>query len=110
MVSTPITDVAEPYGEIVYLGGTPEEFIAGCERVMDAGPQERAERQMKMAQVLKKTSWQATANRMHDVIVEVAEANRQKKQAGRERVLTAGGEIGASESSWSMRPSPGIGD
>ena len=27
IVSTPITDVAEPYGDIVYLGATPEEFI-----------------------------------------------------------------------------------
>ena len=34
IVSTPITDVAEPYGDIVYLGETPEEFIAACERAL----------------------------------------------------------------------------
>jgi UDP-galactopyranose mutase len=31
IVSTPITDVAEPFEEIVYLGNSPQEFIAGCE-------------------------------------------------------------------------------
>ncbi len=36
IVSTPITDVAEPYGDIVYLGDTPAEFIAGCERALAA--------------------------------------------------------------------------
>ncbi len=38
IVSTPITDVAEPYGQIVYLGDTPEEFIAACERALAAPP------------------------------------------------------------------------
>lgn len=31
IVSTPIRDVAEPYRDIVYLGGTPEEFVRACE-------------------------------------------------------------------------------
>ena len=34
IVSTPITDVAEPYGGIVYLGDTPAAFIAACERAL----------------------------------------------------------------------------
>ena len=45
IVSTPITDVAEPYGDIVYLGGTPEEFVAACEHALAAGRAERAARQ-----------------------------------------------------------------
>lgn len=40
IVSTPITDVAEPYGDIVYLGGTPEEFLAACEAAMASSPEE----------------------------------------------------------------------
>ena len=44
IVSTPITDVAEPYGEIVYLGETPDEFMAACERALHAGAGESGER------------------------------------------------------------------
>ena len=41
-MSTPITDVAEPYGHIVYLGETPDEFLAACEAALAASAEERA--------------------------------------------------------------------
>ena len=41
IVSTPITDVAEPYGDIVYLGDTPAEFLAACDAALNAGPDEQ---------------------------------------------------------------------
>ena len=34
IVSTPITDVAEPYGDMVGLGDTPAEFLAACEAAL----------------------------------------------------------------------------
>ena len=37
IVSTPITDVAEPYGDIVYLGENAETFVAACERALLSG-------------------------------------------------------------------------
>ena len=64
IVSTPITDVAEPYGDIVYLGDTPAEFIAACEQALRPAPEERAARQTKMREVLARTSWDATAAAM----------------------------------------------
>lgn len=80
IVSTPITDVAEPYGDIVYLGATPEEFVAACERALAASPEERAERQQKMKRVLSRTSWDNTASAMEELIAE-AIATRQAKTA-----------------------------
>lgn len=71
IVSTPITDVAEPYGDIVYLGGTPDEFIAACERALGASAQERSGRFEKMRQVLQRTSWNATAAAMSKEIERV---------------------------------------
>ncbi len=68
IVSTPIKDVAEPYGDIVYLGGTPAEFIAACERALGAWPAERAERRGKMREVLGRTSWDTTVQRMSELI------------------------------------------
>src|SRR5207244_10786655 len=44
IVSTPITDVAEPYGQIDYIADTPGAFIAACERALTAGAAERQER------------------------------------------------------------------
>ncbi len=73
IVSTPITDVAEPYGDIVYLGATPEEFIAGCERALAASETERKRRIGRMRQVLSRTSWDATAQAMAREIAKAIE-------------------------------------
>ncbi|MFN7993782.1 MAG: FAD-dependent oxidoreductase [Bryobacteraceae bacterium] len=68
IVSTPITDVAQPYGGIVYLGGTPDEFIAGCEKALAATGQERASRTRRMEEVLSRTSWDSTTQSMEQAI------------------------------------------
>jgi len=79
IVSTPITDVVEPYGDMVYIGGTPEEFVAACERALAAGPDERAERKKKMADVLSHTSWDTTAVRMDELIAQAVAARKQAR-------------------------------
>ncbi|PAP76190.1 glycosyltransferase [Rubrivirga marina] len=64
IVSTPITDVAEPYGDVVYLGETPEAFVAACEAALRASPRQRAANVADMREVLARTSWDATATAM----------------------------------------------
>jgi UDP-galactopyranose mutase len=71
IVSTPITDVAEPYGHIVYLGGTPEEFVRACEAAMSSSAEERAGRAVQMRRVLAGTSWDATASAMEKLLTAV---------------------------------------
>lgn len=68
IVSTPIRDVAEPYGDIVYLGGTPAEFVAACEAALTAPEPERACRTAGMRQVIANTSWDATVAAMESAI------------------------------------------
>jgi UDP-galactopyranose mutase len=75
IVSTPITDVAEPYGEIVYLGDTPQEFIASCEAALAAGPVERARRTAGMRQVLAGTSWDVTVSAMEKLLAAAMNRN-----------------------------------
>ncbi len=82
IVSTPITDVAEPYGEIVYLGATPAAFIAACERALTAPQQERSDRLRKMQEVLSRTSWDATASAM-DALITKAIAGQTQPAEGR---------------------------
>jgi UDP-galactopyranose mutase len=70
IVSTPITDVAEPYGHIVYLGDTPDRFIRACEEALAADAEERARRAALMRGVLARTSWDATVASMESLMAE----------------------------------------
>jgi UDP-galactopyranose mutase len=78
IVSTPITDVAVPYGDVVYLGDTPQEFIAACERALADGPEEQARRAKKMAAILARTSWDSTVAAMEELVDAAVEKGRPK--------------------------------
>ncbi len=80
IVSTPITDVASQYGDLVYLGGTAEEFIAGCEQALAASREERTRRQRGMKDVLSRTSWDATAAAVQELIGDVLEKKRAQRR------------------------------
>jgi glycosyltransferase involved in cell wall biosynthesis len=75
IVSTPITDVAEPYGDIVYLGGTPDEFLAACEAALAADAGERADRAKQMRKVLEGTSWEVTVAAMDQLLDRAIKGN-----------------------------------
>ena len=68
IVSTPITDVAEPYGHIVYLGGNPAEFIRACEDALASSPEDREQRAVQMRQVLAGTSWDVTVSALEQLL------------------------------------------
>ncbi len=68
IVSTPITDVAEPYGNIVYLGDGPQEFLGACEAALHSSPAERADRTAGMRRVLAGTSWDVTVSAMEKLL------------------------------------------
>ena len=76
IVSTPITDVVEPYGKIVYLGETPEAFAAACEIALHASDKEQWSRISGMREVLSKTSWDATAESMEKQIDAAVRKNK----------------------------------
>src|SRR5205085_471211 len=70
IVSTPITDVADPYGHVVFLGDTPQQFIMACERALRVSRAERERRIKAMRQLLARTSWDQTAQQMEALISE----------------------------------------
>ncbi|VTT99035.1 amine oxidase : UDP-galactopyranose mutase OS=Solibacter usitatus (strain Ellin6076) GN=Acid_0349 PE=4 SV=1: Glyco_trans_1_4: NAD_binding_8: Amino_oxidase [Gemmataceae bacterium] len=72
IVSTPIADVADPYGTIVGLAGTPDQFVAACERALAESAGERAERLKAYRDVLSRTSWDSTAAAMAEALDRVA--------------------------------------
>ena len=64
IVSTPIADVVQPYGDIVRIASTPDDFVAACEAALTEPPVERARRCARMREVLTRTSWDATVSQM----------------------------------------------
>jgi hypothetical protein len=64
IVSTPIADVAGPYGDLVYVGAGADGFVAACERALAASPLERRGRRARMQAILGRTSWDDTAEAM----------------------------------------------
>jgi UDP-galactopyranose mutase len=81
IVSTPITDVASAYADIVYLADTPDAFVAACERALTAPAEEREQRAAAGRAVLARTSWNTTVSRMAALIDE-ALAARSSAPAG----------------------------
>jgi hypothetical protein len=77
--------VAEPYGDIVYLGAGVDGFLAACERALSASQVERAARTNRMRVVLESTSWSQTARAMELLIDEA----RERRQAERSVTLAA---------------------
>jgi UDP-galactopyranose mutase len=73
IVSTPIRDVAEPYGDAVYLGETPDEFVAACRRALGASAEERLDRFGRMRAIVAGTSWDATVQAMNDELDRLAQ-------------------------------------
>lgn len=64
IVSTPIVDVLEPYGDIVYIAGGAPAFIDACERALNESDGERTLRVAAMQATLSRTSWDKTAAEM----------------------------------------------
>ena len=72
IVSTPVKDVADFYSEIVHIATGPEEFIAACEAALLESPEQRSVKVEKMRAVVSSTSWDQTAQSMHDLMQRAA--------------------------------------
>jgi glycosyltransferase involved in cell wall biosynthesis len=78
-VSTPITDVKVPYGDVVAIAETAEQFIAACERMLDASAEQKAALAERMRAVVAGTSWDKTAASMHELIQTTAPGNKAQR-------------------------------
>ncbi len=68
IVSTPITDVAEPYGDVVRIAGDADAFVAACASALDEAPAERERRSARMAAIVAARSWDGTVQRMGELL------------------------------------------
>lgn len=75
-VSTPITDVKVPYGDVVEIAASHEDFIAACERQLSLDGDARQAMAKRMREVVAGTSWDLTASRMHALIGSAVAGNK----------------------------------
>jgi protoporphyrinogen oxidase len=89
IVGTPVADVVESHGDVVRIAATPAEFVAACEAALEEAPRERARRERAMARQVATTSWDATAERMRNLLESGGGAAAVPGAAGRdEKVAT----------------------
>ncbi len=74
VVSTPITDVVRPYGDLglVHIAATPEEFVTALKAAMDEMPEQRM---VRVRNLLKENSWDRTFEAMSALIRNVVAKN-----------------------------------
>jgi UDP-galactopyranose mutase len=77
-VSSPVTDVVEPYGHIVHIGKGAAGFVAACEQALAESPVSRTGRLALMGNVVSATSWDRTVARMKALIDEAVNQRRTK--------------------------------
>jgi len=78
-VSTPITDVKVPYGDVVAIADTPEKFIAACDRMLAMNDDQKTALVERMRAIVAGTSWDLTASKMHHLIATTAPSNRAQR-------------------------------
>ena len=75
-VSTPIRDVVDPYGHVVPIASDAQAFLAACDSLLARSEGERDAHARALAQVVARTSWDATAAAMGELI---ADADRRSR-------------------------------
>lgn len=78
-VSTAIRDVVEPYGHVVPIHADAAGFVQACEEFLDSGQAARAAHGRAVADIIARTSWDATAAAMAALIAR-AEAAREANE------------------------------
>ncbi|SEO83327.1 Protoporphyrinogen oxidase [Nitrosovibrio sp. Nv6] len=68
IVSTPITDVVDLYGEVVSIAASPQAFIKACEDSLLTTPEEHKRNIVRMRELVSATSWNMTAEKMHELM------------------------------------------
>jgi len=76
VVSTPIHDVRAMFGDIVAIASSADLFIAACRQALRESPAQKADREQRMAERVRKYSWDAAAETIRRSLDEVLAAPR----------------------------------
>jgi len=68
VVSTPIHDVKAMFGDIVAIAPSADRFVAACREALAEAPAQTAEREARMAERVRKHSWDAAAEKIRSAL------------------------------------------
>ena len=68
IVGTPVPDLVESHGDLVRIESSAAGFVAACEAALAESPSERRRRRRAMCRRVASTSWDATAQRMQELL------------------------------------------
>jgi glycosyltransferase involved in cell wall biosynthesis len=69
IVSTPVNDVKVPYGHVVAIAETADEFIAACDAALAMTPEQTAKMVQQEREIVANTSWDRTAKAMQEILL-----------------------------------------
>ena len=90
VVSTPIHDVSWMYGDLVALAEGGPDFVAACERLLAESGSRRAHRALDMMALVSSSSWDRTAQAVHELLLQALHAARARRADAAARPLAAG--------------------
>jgi len=81
VVSTPIHDVEAMFGDIVAIAPSADRFIAACREALAESPLQKAKREERMAERVRKHSWDAAAEKIRRSLDLILEGQRTSSTA-----------------------------
>jgi glycosyltransferase involved in cell wall biosynthesis len=87
VVSTPLPDIIELYGDYIHIGETPQAFAQQVEAALAASHEERQARRTRESDLLARNSWDAIAAQMDEQIQSALRAKLQPSSDDRESLL-----------------------
>ena len=83
VVSIPVKDVIWLYGNAVEVAETRDEFVQACEKLLHESPAARSRRACEMLATVSTSSWERSADSVHELMHAAREAARQVRRAER---------------------------
>jgi UDP-galactopyranose mutase len=101
IVSTP---VKVPYGHVVAIASTAEEFIAACDAALAMTPEQTADMIAVQREIVANTSWDRTASAMQDILLSTTRPASAERFAANETPINVGAVVNALPTHAALQP------
>jgi UDP-galactopyranose mutase len=104
IVSTPVNDVKVPYGHVVAIASTAEEFIVACDAALAMTPEQTADMIAVQRDIVANTSWDRTASAMQDILLSTTRPASAERFAANETPINVGAVVNALPTHAALQP------
>jgi len=104
IVSTPVNDVKVPYGHVVAIASTADEFIAACDAALAMTPEQTADMIAVQREIVANTSWDRTASAMQEILLTTTRPDSAERFAANETPINVGAVVNALPTHAALQP------